>query len=83
MTNTEETLLRVLLDLEEMVRQMPEANPKPKLMPVFERIEELTRQLPRGTDPALLHYLHKKSYQKARVWLEGRDFENQVGNCDR
>ena len=29
----------------------------------------------------LLHYLHKRSYQKARLYLEGRDAENQAGQC--
>jgi hypothetical protein len=28
-----------------------------------------------------LHYLRKKSYEKARLWLEGRDAENARGNC--
>ena len=50
-------------------------------MPTFNRIDELTKQLPRDTDPTLLHYLHKKSYEKARFYLQGRDAENQAGNC--
>jgi hypothetical protein len=50
-------------------------------MPLFARLDELTRALPRDTDPTLLHYLQKKSYQKARLFLEGRDAENQAGNC--
>jgi hypothetical protein len=37
--------------------------------------------MPRDADPTLLHYLHKKSYEKARLFLQGRDAENQVGNC--
>jgi len=41
----------------------------------------LTAQLPPQTDPQLLHYLHKKSYEKARLFLQGRDAENQFGNC--
>ena len=60
---------------------MPSANPKPDLRPLFARIDELTEQLPRDTDPSLLHYLHKKSYEKARLFLQGHDAENQVGNC--
>jgi hypothetical protein len=50
-------------------------------MPLFERIDNLTRQLPKETDPSLLHYLHKKSYEKARLFLQGRDTENAEGNC--
>jgi hypothetical protein len=37
--------------------------------------------LPRETDPQLRHYLQKKSYEKARLFLQGRDAENQAGNC--
>lgn len=79
--NVEEHLLRTLLELEQAVEAMPTANPKPSLLPLFSRLDELTRQLPRHADPALLHYLHKKSYEKARLWLQSREAENQAGNC--
>ena len=81
MTETEQTLLAELVELEKAVASMPTANPKPNLMSHFTRLDELTRQLPREADPTLLHYLHKKSYQKARLFLEGREAENQAGNC--
>ena len=81
MTETEKTILQSLTELENAVRSMPTANPKPNLLPLFSRLDELTRQLSPDTDPSLLHYLHKKSYEKARLWLEGRDAENQAGNC--
>ena len=81
MTETEKTILETLLDLEVNVQAMAQANPKPDLLPLFGRLDALTRQLPPATDPALLHYLQKKSYQKARLFLEGRDPENQAGNC--
>ncbi|MGH7941064.1 MAG: hypothetical protein ACREE6_02105 [Limisphaerales bacterium] len=77
----ERNLLDALSDLDAAVKMMPFANPKPNLIPLFERIAELTRKLPRETDPALLHYLHKKSYEKARLFLQGRDAENQAGDC--
>ena len=60
---------------------MAAANPKPSLLPLFTRLDELAKRLPRETDPALLHYLHKRSYEKAQLFLQGRDAENQVGNC--
>ena len=82
MTETEREILGSLVQLEEMVRTIRTAQPKPDLLPVFERIERLTRALPRGTDPSLLHYLHKKSYEKARLYLEGRNAENARGQCD-
>jgi hypothetical protein len=77
----EKSLLDAIIELESAVKSMPAANPKPNLVPLFNRIDELTKQLPRNADPALLHYLHKKSYEKARLYLQGRDAENQAGNC--
>ena len=77
----EHELLAALTRLAETVRAMPAANPKPDLLPLFSQLDELTRQLPRDTDPTLLHYLRKKSYEKARLFLQGRDAENQIGNC--
>ncbi len=74
-------ILTALVELDAAVKTMPAANPKPNLMPLFARIDELAKQLPRDTDPTLLHYLHKKSYEKARFFLQNRDAENQVGNC--
>ncbi len=81
MTATEQDLLRVLLELEQAANAMPTADPKPDLLALFSLIDQLTRRLPKETDPALLHYLQRKSYQKARLWLEGRDAENQAGRC--
>jgi len=81
MTETERELLHSLLELERTVKSLPTANPKPNLLPLFTRLDELTNRLPREADPTLLHYLHKKSYEKARLWLEDRDAENQAGNC--
>lgn len=81
MTQTEHDLLQSLLTLEATIRSMATANPKPSLLPLFSRIDELTAQLPKNADPSLLHYLHKKSYEKARLHLQGRDAENQAGNC--
>jgi hypothetical protein len=83
MTTVEQSILETLVELENTVRSMPNANPKPNLMPLFAKIDELTRQLPKQTDPSLLHYLNKKSYEKARLWLEGREAENARGNCRR
>ena len=81
MTATEQSLLQALTGLENAVKSMPTADPKPNLLPIFSRIDELTSLLPKQTDPTLLHYLHRKSYEKARLWLEGRDLENQAGGC--
>jgi hypothetical protein len=81
MQESEKKLLRALLDLEAAVQSMSAASPKPDLCVKFGQIEALARELPKGTDPQLLHYLQKKSYQKARLFLQGRDGENSVGGC--
>ena len=90
MNETETSLLAALRELDTAVAAMAQARaaaqttplaPKQNLLPLFDRIDALAGQLPRGTDPTLLHYLQKRSYEKARLYLEGRDPENQVGNC--
>lgn len=81
MTATEQSIWQTLVELDRKVKVMATANPKPNLLPLFNRLDELTRQLPRQTAPELLHYLNKKSYEKARLFLEGRDAENAAGNC--
>lgn len=81
MTNVEQAILDVLNDLDRQVRSMPVANPKPNLLPLFARLDELAAQVPGGSDPTLRHYLQKKSYEKARLYLLGRETENRRGNC--
>jgi len=81
MTNTERAILEALLELERTIAAMPDTTPKPNLGALFSRLDGLADELPPQTDPTLLHYLHKKSYQKARLFLQGRDAENQAGNC--
>ena len=81
MTETEQSILDTLLELECTIEAMPRTTPKPSLLPLFSRLDELTRALPETADPLLMHYLHKKSYQKARLFLQGREAENARGNC--
>jgi hypothetical protein len=83
MTNIEKEILDSLMDLESAVKSLQTSNPKPNLQPIFDRIDRLTKELPAGSDPNLLHYLHKKSYEKARLFLQGRDAENARGGCQR
>ena len=81
MSATERNILQTLIELENAVKAMATTHPKPNLSPLFNLIETLTDQLPKDADATLLHYLHRKSYEKARLWLEGRDAENQAGSC--
>jgi hypothetical protein len=80
-TETEKEILAVLLDLEAKVAQMKSGGPKPNLIALFNRLDELTAKLPKNAEPDLLHYLHRKSYEKARLFLQGREAENQKGSC--
>jgi len=81
MTELEKKILDALLDLDKAVSQMKANGPKPDLQALFSRLDSLTQQLPTNSDPNLLHYLHKKSYEKARLALQGRDSENRQGTC--
>ena len=75
MQESEQKLLNALLDLEAAVESMPTASPKPNLVSKFQEIDALGAQLPKGTHPQLMHYLRNKSYQKARLFLQGKDAE--------
>jgi hypothetical protein len=81
MNDTEREILETLNDLDAMVQTIKTANPKPNLLPVFEKLESLTAKLGPEADHSLLHYLHKKSYEKARLYLLGRESENVRGAC--
>jgi hypothetical protein len=71
MTEVEQEILQTLLELERSAAAMPSANPKPNLLPLFTRLDDLAKVLPASADPQLRHYLQRRSYQKARVFLQG------------
>lgn len=81
MTTLEKDILSALIELDTAAKSLRTANPKPDLQLLFNRLDELTRRLPSNSNPDLLHYMHKKSYQKARLLLEGREAENARGTC--
>jgi hypothetical protein len=70
MTPAESEILSLLQQLQKAVASMATANPKPDLRPLFAKIAELTKALPKDTDPQLLHFLHRGSYEKAQQYLE-------------
>jgi len=78
MTETEQAILDTLMELEAAVAQV-NVDPKPDLINIFGRLDDLTVALSKDASPDLLHYLHKKSYQKARLFLQGQDPEQ--GEC--
>ncbi len=80
MTQTEQDILRALDALDDAVRSMKTANPKPSLLPLFARLDELAAQLG-PADGELRHFLQRRSYEKARLHLQGRAAER--GSCGR
>lgn len=81
MTETETHILDKLIELESAVENIATANPKPDLVGIFAQLDQFTSLLPPDSDPELRHFLQRKSYQKARLLLQGRSAENQRGSC--
>ncbi len=80
-TCLEAEILMELRRLDETVAAMSGNGPKVSILPMVQELARLTALLPPGTDSQLLHYLHKRSFEKARLFLEGRDGENIAGPC--
>ncbi len=72
MTPTEHQILDTLLKLEQAAAPMASPQPQPDLRPLFARLDSLASQLPADAPPDLRHYLQRKSYQKARAFLQQR-----------
>lgn len=81
MNPVEAEILAALVELEQTVKSDP-LKRRAALPPLFARLDDLTRQLPPNSDPDLLHFMHRASYEKARLLLEGRGEENRRGTCD-
>jgi hypothetical protein len=69
MTENERALHAALVELETAAKPAAGA-PRTDLMGLFERIDALTAALPSDTNREFLHFLHRKSYTKAREWLD-------------
>ena len=80
MNPVEAEILAALVELEQTVKGDP-LKRRAALPTLFARLDDLTRQLPPNSDPDLLHFMHRKSYEKARLLLEGRGEENRRGAC--
>lgn len=81
MNEIETQIFRALTELDTAVKSLPTANPKPNLLPLFSRLDQLALQLPRTSDPELLHFLQRKSYEKALAKLAGA--ATARGSCGR
>ena len=78
MESLEQALLDKLMELETASKNLATAEPKPNLMRLFGEIENLAGRLPQSSNPSLLHYLQRKSYQKARRLLQGENPESET-----
>lgn len=83
MTTTESAILEQLRALDLAVASIREHGAKPDLLPLFNRLDELTRELPLDAPSDLRHFLARRSYEKARLFLEGRRSEIGRGSCGR
>ena len=83
MKELEQEILNALDELEAGVASMKGTSSKPNLVPTLNRLTEFSKVLPRDTHAQLVHYLQNGSYEKARLWLLGRDSENARGLCGR
>lgn len=81
MTQLEQELHAALVELDSTVKHMAATKERVNLMPLFTRIDELGAKLPPGTDPQLVHFIQRKSFEKAAFWLEGRKAEITRGIC--
>jgi hypothetical protein len=81
MTELEKQILDELVAMDNAVAGMRNGGQKVNLLPMFERLDNLAASLPRGGDPELAHFLQRKSYEKARLLLQGRGAENARGAC--
>lgn len=81
MTLLEQELYDAICDLGGAVKRVAASKERVDLLPYFARIDELSARLPSGTDPQLLHFIQRKSFEKAILWLEGRKAEITRGIC--
>jgi hypothetical protein len=84
MTEVERAILEALEELERAAAARggeSAAGVRPPILPILERIDRLAGELPAGAPGDLRHYLQRKSYEKARLFLLGRDAENARGRC--
>jgi len=81
MIATEQAILEALNELDAAATSIRTGGVKPNLLAIFERLDKLAAELPDGANPELLHFLNRKSYEKARRLLQGRPAEERRGNC--
>ncbi len=65
----ESELKSALVDFQSKVENGEAAN----LGAALEKVMQLSQSIPEGVHPQLIHYLQRRSYNKAIQWLNGED----------
>lgn len=81
MTTHESAILDALRELERLAALVRAGQPQPGIRPLLAQLDRLGETLDPTAPADLRHYLQRKSYEKARLFLEGRDAENTPGAC--
>lgn len=81
MTSLESQILEALSEMESAAAALRAGGPRQDLRPILDRLSRFAGELPPDTDPDLLHYMRRQSYEKARLFLLGRASENPRGSC--
>lgn len=72
MTTQEQAILKALQALEAAAASARSGGPKGGVLPILEELDRLAADLPADAPSDLRHYLQRKSYEKARQFLEAR-----------
>lgn len=80
-TPIERQILETLIELETTAAAARTAVPRPSVLPLLERLDRLGAELPADAPGDLRHYMQRKSYEKAKLFLLGRGAENAAGAC--
>lgn len=81
MPATEQDILSALIDLEAAAASARGPGPKIPILPILERLDRFAVDLPADAPGDLRHYLQRRSYEKARLFLLGRGAGAPRGTC--
>jgi aminodeoxyfutalosine synthase len=76
-------LLAALTRLEQTVQARAAGDAAADVRAPLSELDRLVGALPADADPELIHYLRRRSYEKARQFLEGRVAAIEKGGCLR
>jgi hypothetical protein len=80
-TDKERDFLDALAALEEGLKAPGNGGAHADVRGLLRKLEDAALTLLPEADRELKHYLERKSHEKARLYLLGRDHENEKGPC--